>query len=102
MAYKTVDHFKKRFCQASVLAGVIAAPFTGGLSFIGAIGIGLASKKYNSALQSEDEYLDEKIYYTKKEVIDEFQKARERELRLHKRFKSIEDNVREGGVYVDD
>ena len=101
MTYTKEDHYKKRAYQAGVALGIIAAPFTGGLSLFGSIALAIKGRKYNSFLQEEDEYYDEKIYYKQKEILQIQEKFNQNEENLLKSCKTIEDKVKRGGIKIE-
>jgi len=100
MGFTKKDHVAKRAYQTTFLGGLIAAPFTGGLSLIVSAGSLIASKKYNSVLQTGEEGLDERIYYTKRDIVKEYNCAKKEELDLHYKLKSIEGKVKDGGIEI--
>jgi hypothetical protein len=101
MVYTNKDNIKKRFCQVGVLAGIIAAPFTGGLSLSVTLLSALSGKKYNSFLQSDEERLDEAIYYKKRELMRSYESMKNEEISISNRFKSLEDRIKGGRIIVE-
>lgn len=62
MVFSYEDKIAKRFYQGIVLVGLVAAPFTRGSSLIVTAGGLMASRKYNSVLQTPEERFEEKSY----------------------------------------
>jgi hypothetical protein len=90
----------KRVCQVGILSGIAGVPFTNGYSLILTFASLMKGRKYNSCLQTKEEALDEKLYYKKREINQEFNFLKGKEIQLDKKFKSIEDKVEGGNIFI--
>lgn len=62
MVFSYEDKIRKRIYQGIVLAGLISAPFTKGVGLVATFGGLMASRKYNTVLQTPEERFEEKHY----------------------------------------
>lgn len=94
MAYTEYDSIKKKLFQAGALISFALIPATGGLSLLGTAGIYLASTKYNSFLQSDDEKIEENKFGVKKKygkVLKKYHKFKNEENKLMDKYSAKEE-----------